>query len=288
MFQRDFAFNPARNIQNILFWWDPSTAAKIIGGPDNADGYSRLVRRAGFVDGVPNAGTKFSLAPAINTTAGGLTYAGPGLRSGVVAMYLGTSLAALGLTAATIVIAASKSGNNDSKAYYNRFGGAGDDSYHGFSGDNNCYDDFGSTVRQTFSHTVNFTGNHIICTRARTGQWDFWADGVNQFSTTTNTFSFAGATAISGAQIPKFNTDSGYYEVLVIGRYITDTEMWSLYRYMSAKWKIPLAAGPTKMRLGLRAGRRIFTAAPAFTWSGNMTPGQHQPLITRPEMVPYG
>lgn len=64
-------------------------------------------------------------------------------------------------------------------------------------------------------------------------------------------------------------------DVRVFNRALGAEEVQQIYR----QWWRP-ASRPARRQISA-------PAPPAFTWSP-MMPGQHQPLITRPEMIPYG
>jgi len=263
MHYRNFSFNPKRDVRNIIWWWDADYRPSIV--PNGTDGplhTRRILRRAGVVDGVERPGVNFGMVQKFDPVAGRMTLDQHNATNSTMSNEL--SLPGLNLTQATLVHVATKPGNNDNGAFYNMMGGALVDTYHAYSGDNNCYDDFGSTVRQQFTHAADFTGKHIIVTRARNGRWEFWCDGVNQYTTNTNTFSLAGA-AVRGAELPRSNVSSGSWcESFLIGRFITDDEMHAFNRYLSAKWKIPLRTN-IKASGSILFGRRItpVTAAAA-------------------------
>lgn len=69
--------------------------------------------------------------------------------------------------------------------------------------------------------------------RSSTGLWTHHLDGTQQYSNTTNTF----ATPTS---IRFFNGGSAIwlYEVILVGRFVTDTELASITRYMANRWGI--------------------------------------------------
>lgn len=235
-------FRPDKDIPGILAWWDPSTAPKIIGG-DSSNQYTRLIDRAGRFDLLNGAGVIFSLTPTRHASLGVNTAAIVSPSSSSAAnMRISVSMAGLGISAATILMAAYKPGNNDNGGFYSHFGGSGVQSLHGYSGDSNVYDDFGSTVRQTFTHVSSFTGSHIWAARSVTGRWNAYLDGLVQFNTTSNTFSFSAAIAAQACIPNSFAAADGMavYEVLLYRRYLTDSELRAATIYLSNRWRIPI------------------------------------------------
>jgi hypothetical protein len=239
MFRRALPFNPARDIPNLIWWWDGSAKGSLVLGSDDTNATSRIVRRGGLIDAVNNPAVNYGMTPVIDPSTGRIRL-DCGVHGGNTCMSPEKSLLPFNLTAASIVICGYKGGNNDNGAFYSLFGGeTGFASLHGYAGTGDVYDDFGSTVRQHFPHVTNFIGTHIISTRATTGQWDFWVDGFREFSTTANTFSLAGSTA-HGAQVPGVTAGVGFCECFLVGRYISDDEMFALIRYLAFKWKVSL------------------------------------------------
>jgi len=155
------------------------------------------------------------------------------------AMNVSSKLAAVsrGWSAATIILTVNRS-NSSGDQIYDGLGGSGSVNEQPY-GDGNWYDDFGSTVRQSFAVGSTLVGDHIISLRSRNGQWNFNRDGIQVYSTTSNTFSFskAGAATMAPGGGPG---NFIFYEVILAGVYLTDTELLAVTTYMSNRWRIPI------------------------------------------------
>lgn len=240
---RAHGFNPGKDIQGLASWWSPSDAPVILGNTDDAGSYQLLVDLGPARNNlVPQNGANFGWTPTrapngrpaavVDASGGGSSFTG---------MYASKTPAAAypGIVGATVIVAFSKITNNDARWIYSGFGNAVDFTYQAYT-DGMTYDDFFSSVRKSYTNAISYVGSHIVATRSKNNQWDSWTDGLLQFSTTSNTFA-PGVTAVPGvACLSILNGTSTLFEMILVGRYVSDAELLRITTYLSNRWRIPI------------------------------------------------
>lgn len=91
--------------------------------------------------------------------------------------------------------------------------GTGSGTYYPYSGDGKIYDDFGSTTRKdAIVPGISLSGAHLYCVRTKAGEWTARINGVQVYTTGTNTVGFPSACQLG------YNTSSGTWQG-VVGRF---------------------------------------------------------------------
>lgn len=108
-------------------------------------------------------------------------------------------------------------------------------------------DNFGSTVSYNLgAPLVNTTGYHVYNVSAQSESWGAWIDGVNQFSSGTNTVAFSPSPTLgkSGSFGSYTSFSGGIAEVIVYSRTLGTTERDTVGYYLSKKYGIGPSAQP--------------------------------------------
>lgn len=105
---------------------------------------------------------------------------------------------------------------------------------------NNINDSFGSTARKaTGSPSASLTSARIYCVHSRSGDWTSWIDGVQHYTTATNTFGIAGTNYIGRSA-----DGSDYYLTAAVGEIVvvegsgapSTSDRQIMEGYLAHKW----------------------------------------------------
>lgn len=113
--------------------------------------------------------------------------------------------------------------------------------------DSHNYDGFGSTVRRdTGAQTADtfYTSPGIYSVVSTASEWTSYINGVQQFTTGTNTVGWCASGSILGATgdpiSPSFPTESEFGDVLIYGGKLSPADRAAVLAALASKWNISL------------------------------------------------
>jgi hypothetical protein len=118
---------------------------------------------------------------------------------------------------------------------------AGADTHYPFT-DGNIYDAFGSTVRKsTGNPSQDLTAWHLYNVRSAAGDWSSHHNGVEHYSTATNTVGFGTARHNIGQSTRNFFNLTGWIaEVFIYSRVLTAAERADVHDYLTGKYGLSI------------------------------------------------
>lgn len=110
---------------------------------------------------------------------------------------------------------------------------------HPYTADGVIYDDGGSTVRKaTAAPAVSLNYPHIYNFSSTAGAWTNYVNGVQVFTTATNTVGWASQIEIGRTNTPLAGFDGWVSEVIMFSRVLTAPERAAVNAYLTSQWSI--------------------------------------------------
>lgn len=109
--------------------------------------------------------------------------------------------------------------------------------HYPYGGDNNIYDDFGSSVRKTVGNPApSLAAYHVAGFRSKAAQWQYVLNGTVFFNTTTNTVAFRTNPSI-GNTITASDYFNGYIgEIVFLNEFASTSDWQKIEGYLAWKW----------------------------------------------------
>lgn len=157
---------------------------------------------------------------------------GPGLITGHQSTF---DFATLSWTEAEIFFC--MGGTDSDTNGHHRMGGSGQASFWPFTySPDTIYSDFFSTTRQNYNTTgiADINGWHVLNEISTGSEWTSIIDGIQQFTTGTNTVGFSG-TQIIGSAVGGTGLDGDLAEVIMYDHKLTADERAAVTAYLTSK-----------------------------------------------------
>lgn len=228
---RAVKLNPLRDLPGLKLWWDLSQNS----GVENVNRSGTMkISRSYDLSGNNNFGWIEDFDPwepiwSIDDTYGFRYMDGTGVSGDWRIPNFDPS----SFTAGTGVFVWKRTADPGTLGQFWNFGSSGNSNYFPFS-DGVIYDDFGSTVRKTVGNPTPSLANwHIYSARSAANLWKANLDGVELFSTATNTVGFKGTNL---SLITK--TEYQLAALMVFNVYLDAGQLNALGRYLGKKFRI--------------------------------------------------
>lgn len=109
--------------------------------------------------------------------------------------------------------------------------------------DSNIYDGWGSSLRKATGNPTPSLANRVVYSvRSAPNAWSNYIDGVQHFTTGTNTVAFPAQTAIGGTGAVTA-IDGRIAEVIIFKRVLTSAERTRVHTYFTSRYGIAMVAG---------------------------------------------
>lgn len=155
-----------------------------------------------------------------------------------------------GITTAGTVFVVAKSNADPAAGYLGGHIGCGTafagNYFPGPSGDAQVYCDYGSTARKTVGDIADDLAQwHVFSVVSAASDWRFYVDGVQRFSTATNTAGF-GSSVFIGASVSSDSFPGRIAEIRVYDTALDDTTRNGVESALNTKWLVTGAPSVVK------------------------------------------
>jgi hypothetical protein len=216
----------------LVGWWDASDAATITASAGKVSQWSNKV-------GAPHwtqTDAQYYPSTGVNTMNGKNTLTFPGGNNARLDLASNPCTGAAGGTLFWVV-KNTRANTAPTGAPVSGLGANGTDEFYTYT-DSRPYLRFGSTVRTTMNVTADLRTAHVAALRAAPNSWEWWRDGVSQYSNTSNVVGWA--TDSSGIHLGYSAGAADYVgdiaEVILYARALSTVERQQVESYLAAKW----------------------------------------------------
>jgi hypothetical protein len=229
----------------LVGWWDASDAASITATAGKVSQWSNKV-------GAPHwtqTDAQYHPLTGVNTMNGKNTLTFPGGNNARLDLASNPCTGAAGGTLFWVV-KNTRPNTAPSGAPVSGLGANGTDEFYTYV-DSRPYFRFGSTVRTTMNVTADLRTAHVAALRAAPNSWEWWRDGVSQYSNTSNVVGWA--TDPTGIHLGYSAGAADYVgdiaEVILYNQALSTVERQQVESYLAAKW-LPAPPIPTTGLVG--------------------------------------